>query len=225
MKKFANITLLMLLAGFKNFLEKLDHYRDELLFLFIKPYWPKKITPNQVTYLRVFIGILLFILLFFFGIENKLLIISLFCLGVITDLFDGSVARGLNKETEFGAMLDTIADRILILPIAIYSLYESQKWLLLFLLLAEIINALVAIFYKSKETYKANVFGKTRMVLISIVFAVILIVWPSTPPVFFIYVLWISLIFSFLSIFTRITDLSHEGFIKNKIITKQLNKF
>ena len=102
------------------FLEKIDHYRDEFLFLFIKPYWPRKITPNKITYVRVFVGVLLFVLLFFFHLENKPLIISLFCLGVITDLFDGSVARGLNKVTEFGAMLDSTADRILILPIASY---------------------------------------------------------------------------------------------------------
>jgi len=137
------------LDGLKNFLERLDHLRDELLFLFIKPYWPRKITPNQITWVRVAIGLLLFVLLFFFGIENKALIISLFVVGVLTDLFDGSVARGLNKVTEFGAMLDSTADRILILPIAIYSLMESNKWLLFVLLLTEVVNALTSIFYKS----------------------------------------------------------------------------
>lgn len=206
-------------------LEKIDHYRDELLFLFIKPYWPKKISPNQITYVRITAGIVLFILLFFFKIENKALILSLFCLGVISDLFDGSVARALKKETELGAMLDPAADRILIIPIAVYSLYESHKWLLLILFLVEIFGALVSIYYKSKEAYKANIFGKARMVLLSIVFAVILIVWPEEPSLFFIDVLWASLIFSVLSILTRMSDLSHGGFIKNKIISKQLNRF
>ena len=215
-----------ILNVFRAFLEKLDHYRDELLFIFIKPYWPRKITPNHITYVRVFVGLLLFVLLFFFNIENKLLIVSLFCLGVITDLFDGSVARGLNKVTEFGAMLDSTADRILILPIAIYSLYESHKWLLLILLLVEIINAVASMFYKSKEIYlESNIFGKTKMVLLCIVFIAVLFVWPNTPPVFFIDILWISIIFSFLSIFARTLELNTKGFIKNKIITKQLNKY
>jgi len=216
----------MIINNLKNFLEKLDHYRDELLFLFIKPYWPRKILPNHITYVRVFVGILLFILLFFFGIENKFIIISLFCIGVLTDLFDGSVARGLNEVTEFGAMLDSTADRILIFPIAIYSLYISQRWLFLFLFLAEIINAIASLFYKSKEIYlESNIFGKTKMVLLCIVFIVILIVWPNAPPIFFIDVLWISLIFSFLSIFTRILELNSKGHIKNKIINKQLDKY
>jgi len=215
-----------LLNDFKDFLEKIDHYRDELLFLFIKPCWPKKISPNHLTYARVVIGLSLFILLFFFGIENKLLIISLFCAGALTDLFDGSVARGLNKITELGTMLDPIADRVLIVPIAVYSLYGDQKWLLLLLLLAEVAGALVSVFYKSKESHvNINIFGKTKMVLLSIVFVALLIVWPNMPSVFFIDILWISLIFSLLSIFTRILELKNKGYIKNKIINKELNKY
>ena len=214
-----------LLDDLKIFLEKIDHYRDEFLFIFIKPCWPRKISPNQVTYLRVAVGMALFILLFFFGIENKLLILSLFSLGAITDLFDGSVARGLNKVTEFGAMLDPVADRILILPIAFYSLLGSHKWLLLFLVLIEVIGAIISIFHKSKESdVKANIFGKVKMVLLSLVFIAILIAWPEAPSIFFINVIWISLIFSFLSIFTRILELKNKGFIINKIINKELNK-
>jgi phosphatidylglycerophosphate synthase len=215
-----------ILDNLELFLKSLDHYKDELLFLFIKPYWPRKIIPNHITYVRVFLGILLFILLFFFRVEDKLLVISLFCIGVLTDLIDGAVARGLDKVTEFGAMLDSTADRIIILPIAVYSLYESHKWLLLLLLLWEVINALTSMFYKSKEIYlESNIYGKTKMVLLSVVFAVILITWPNNPPIFFIYLLWFSMVFSFLSIFERIIELNEKGHIKNKIIKKELNKY
>jgi len=210
---------------FQHFLEKIDHYRDEFLFLFIKPFWPRKIIPNHITYVRVFIGALLFVLLFFFGIENKALIVSLFCIGAITDLFDGSVARGTNKVTEFGAMLDSTADRILILPIAIYSLFKFHRWLLLILLLVEIINAISSLYYKSKEIYlESNIFGKTKMVLLCFVFAVILAIWPNKPDPLFLDILWISVIFSFLSILSRVIELNTKGHIKNKIISKQLNK-
>ena len=118
MKKF--------LGRLQNFLEEIDSYRDKFLFLFIKPYWPRKITPNQVTWVRVFISITLFVLLFWFGVEDKAIIVSLFCVGVFTDLIDGPIARGTNRITEFGAMLDSTADRILILPIAIYSLFHTN---------------------------------------------------------------------------------------------------
>lgn len=197
-----------LLNDFKSALEKINTLRDEVLFLFIKPYWPRKIIPNHITYVRVVIGITLFILLFFFRIEDKLLIISLFFIGALTDLFDGSVARGTDKVTEFGAMLDSTADRILIIPIAVYSLFGLHKWLLLALLLTEILNALTSIYYKSREIYlESNVFGKTKMVFQSVAFVVILIAWPDAPSMFFIYILWSTIFFSFLSMFSRISEL------------------
>lgn len=202
------------LGDFKKALEKIDYYRDQLLFLFIKPCWPKKITPNSITFLRIIIGVVLFVILFFYKIDNKTLIISLFSLGVVTDLFDGSVARGKNMVTEFGAMLDPIADRLLIIPIAVYSLFTNHKWLLLAFLLTEVINALVSVFYKSKDTYTgSNIYGKTKMALQCIVFISILINWPDSPSMFFIYGLWIAIPFAFFSMFSKIIELKN----KNKI--------
>ena len=220
------MSLKYFIDGLQYFLEKLDHYRNELLYLFIKPYWPRKITPNQITWIRVVLGVLIFVLLFWLKIENKTLIVSLFCVGIFTDLIDGPIARGTNRVTEFGAMLDSMADRIIIIPIAVYSLFGIHKWLLLALLLAEIINAITSIFYKSKKIYlESNIYGKTKMVLLSVVFIAILVFWPKPPAIFFVDILWISLIFSFLSIFTKILELNDKGYIKNKIITKQLGKY
>jgi len=207
MKKFID--------NLQSFLENIDSYRDKALFIFIKPYWPRKIIPNYVTSIRIIIGILLFILLFFFSIEDKTLITWLFVIGVITDFIDGPIARGTNKVTELGAMLDSTADRILIIPIAFYALFKIHKWLLLILVLVEIINAIFSIWYKSKEIYlESNIFGKIKMTLLSIVFIAILIVWPAIPPQLFIWLLWCSIIFSFLSIFSKLLELKNNGKIK-----------
>ena len=213
------------LDDLKFSLEKIDNFRDRVLFLFIKPYWPRKITPNQITYVRLVIGVILFALLFFFNIENKALIISLFCVGILTDLFDGSVARGLNEITDFGTMLDPVADRMLIVPIAVYSLLKFQKWLLLALIVEEIIGALIVLFQKSREkNVSPNIFGKTKMFLVSVVFAAILVFWPAAPSPFFIDVLWLAMAFAFVSIFARVLELNKQGHIKNKIINKEINK-
>lgn len=195
----------------QSFLEKIDYYRNELLYLFIKPYWPRKITPNHITWIRVAIGIFLFVGIFFLGVKNKGLILALFFTGVLTDLIDGPVARGTNRVTEFGAMLDSTADRILILPIAIYSLFIGEKWLLLALIISEIANALASMFYKSREMYlESNIFGKTKMVLQSVAFVVILITWPGLPPEFFIDLLWVSIILTILNIFIKIIELKDK---------------
>src|SRR3990167_128218 len=199
----------------KLFLEKIDYYRDEVLFVFIKPYWPRKITPNIITTSRIIIGVLLFTLLFFFKIENKIMIISLFFFGVLTDLLDGSVARGKNMVTELGSMLDPVADRIIIVTIAVYSLFGSHKWLLLVLLLIEVANTFVSIYYKTKKVYlQSNIFGKTKMVMQSLVFVAILIAWPNSPHQFFIDILWISVAFMLLSILSKVLEINQVKIVK-----------
>jgi CDP-diacylglycerol--glycerol-3-phosphate 3-phosphatidyltransferase len=201
MKKFLNVL--------KSFLEKVDYYKDEFLFVFIKPYWPRCITPNHITYIRVLIGVVLFILLFFLGTEDRFLIFSLFLIGVLTDFIDGPVARGTNRVTEFGAMLDSTADRIIILPIAVYSLFGMHKWLLLILLLTEILNAIIYIYCKSKSIYlESNIYGKTKMVLQSMVFVAILVAWPEQPSPIFIYILWLTIPIILLSFLSRIAEIS-----------------
>lgn len=192
------------ILNLKFFLENLDSFRDKTLFLFIKPYWPRKITPNHITYVRVAISIALIILLFFFGIEDKNLIIFLFALGILTDFIDGPVARGTNRVTEFGAMLDSTSDRLLIIPIAVYALLKYYPWLLLILILVEITNGIVALYYKSKEVYlESNIFGKTKMVLQCIALVVILVIWPNPLPLFFLSMLWITVPLSLLSLSLR----------------------
>lgn len=188
-------------------LERLDRFRDKVLFVFIKPFWPRKITPNHLTIFRIGIGLFLFILLFYYKNDGFNLIISLFFIGIVTDLLDGSIARALNEETRVGAMMDPVADRILIVPIAIYSLSADHRWLLLLLILLEILNALISIWAHGKSIFiESNIFGKIKMFLHSIVFLAILVFWPRAPHIFFIYLLWISSIVMVVSIYVKTLD-------------------
>ncbi len=199
--------LYTILSNLQKFLEWADSYRNKALYFFIKPFWPRWVLPNYISWVRIFISVVLFVLIFWLKIEDKILILSLFCFGALTDLIDGPVARSLNKITEFGAMLDPIADKMLIMPIAVYSLFFYHKWLLLNLIIMEIINVLVAIFYKSKKPYtESDIFGKTKMVLQSITFFAILFTWPNSPLQFFINILWLSIPLSILSVFTKLTE-------------------
>jgi len=210
------------LNRFEDSLQKISDWRDRVLWIFIKPYWPRKITPNHLTYVRIIIGVIILVLLFFFGMEDKALILCLVIVGMLTDLLDGSVARGLNKVTEFGAMLDPVADRILILPIIVYNLYKTNWVLILIWFLVEIINALFSNFYKKKKAYlESNIFGKTKVVILCIVIIAILVVWPKPLPIIFIDLMWVVIIISFLNIFTKITELKEGGHIKHGFFTKE----
>ena len=88
--------------------------------------------PNKLTMSRIVITILIIILLLLpfdaFGItfpqlfinellkvDSKYLIAGvLFAIASLTDLFDGKIARKKNQVTDFGKMLDAIADKVLV---------------------------------------------------------------------------------------------------------------
>jgi len=75
-------------------------------FILVKPIAKLKITPNMLSAFGLFFGVLLF-----FNAENNwailLLITSLICDGV-----DGSLAIVTNKESKWGAAVDSIFDRL-----------------------------------------------------------------------------------------------------------------
>jgi len=203
----------MVYKKLQKFLEKIDHWRDRLLFPLIKKYWPRFIAPNHLSSLRIGIGIFLGILLYY-GYRNKVLIVLLFVFALLLDLFDGSVARALNKKTQIGAFIDPLGDKILIIPIAIYGLLKYHKWLLLFVLLPEIINVILAIYFQTREIFhESNIFGKTKMVLQSFAFGIILITWPNRPSDFSVAILLISVIFGILSFSLKWADSAQK--IKN----------
>lgn len=191
----------------KLLFEKIDGLRDQLLFLFIKPYWPRWLTPNQLTFARILISLCILVLLFYYENDNKILIIALFAIGAITDLLDGSIARGLDKETKLGIILDPIADRFLIIPIAFYSLFPSEKFLLFWLILLEVVSGISSAYSQKKGfLIKSNIFGKVKMVFQSIVFLAILFYFPDTPPSLYINLLWFSSIILILSIILKVSD-------------------
>ncbi len=202
---FDDIFMKNFLYDLQLFFEKLDSWRDKALFAILKPFWPRRITPNHLTILRIIIAIGLFVLLFYFHTTSKALVVWLFLVGALTDLLDGSIARAFGQETNVGAMLDPISDRMLIIPIAIYSLFDSHRWLFLTIILLEIINGLISAWGHGKNIFiKADIFGKVKMVLQSVVFLAILIFWPSQPHIFFIYILWLSVYLIIASIFFKI---------------------
>ncbi len=187
-------------------LERLDRQKDQYLFAWIKEHWLRGITPNHLTFIRIGIGVVLFILLFNFRNNNGFVIFPLFLIGALTDLLDGAIARCLDMKTKMGEFLDPIADRILLIPIFIYTIIDF-KVLLSSIILLELINAGITLFYMDKQIFfSPNIFGKTKMVLQSMVLVAILLFWPQIPNVFFLGILWVSVACMVLSIIFKIFD-------------------
>lgn len=200
----------------KSFLEKIDHYRDRLLFLFIKRYWPRSILPNHLTILRIILGILLIILLLF-GFKNTVWIIVIFGVAAILDLFDGSVARALNKTTKVGAVLDSLADRVLIWPIAVFILIFQHFWLLVILIVPELFNAGLYLYCTVKKTMKlkANIFSKVKMVIECIAFALIILFnFPNPPSRLPIFLLYIAICFLLMDLTYKVITFKKQFALK-----------
>jgi len=67
--------------------------------------------PNVLTFLRV---VLTFVTIFFIFAGFPIVVIAItFIVGMLTDFFDGQIARRFKLTTEFGRQFDVIADRFL----------------------------------------------------------------------------------------------------------------
>jgi len=81
--------------------------------------------PISLTYFRILI-IPFFVFVFFIpGETGRWLSCSLFTLAAFTDYLDGKLARSLNEESRLGALLDPIADKIIV-AVAIMLLIHNE---------------------------------------------------------------------------------------------------
>src|SRR5260370_8336764 len=79
--------------------------------------------PNSLTLLRIFlVPLLVVVLLTKF---SDFLGLAIFLVAAVTDYFDGYFARRLNKTTRLGALLDPIADKLLMPSPFISLLYPT----------------------------------------------------------------------------------------------------
>jgi CDP-diacylglycerol--glycerol-3-phosphate 3-phosphatidyltransferase len=87
--------------------------------------------PTKLTFIRIAM-IPGFVVLFYipmFGINNYLLT-GLFILAGLTDWFDGYLARRLKMQSEFGAFLDPVADKLMVSVVLVLLVSAHPGWLL-----------------------------------------------------------------------------------------------
>ncbi|KJJ85275.1 CDP-diacylglycerol--glycerol-3-phosphate 3-phosphatidyltransferase [Candidatus Omnitrophus magneticus] len=71
--------------------------------------------PNKLTISRIILTLFFVFFLFSRGLSSKVITLVIFFLAVLTDYFDGYFARKYNLVSDFGRLLDPIADKILTL--------------------------------------------------------------------------------------------------------------
>jgi CDP-diacylglycerol--glycerol-3-phosphate 3-phosphatidyltransferase len=134
--------------------------------------------PNALTLFRIFlVPVLVVVLLTKF---SNFLGLGIFLLAAATDYFDGYLARRMKKTTRLGALLDPIADKLLI-SAAFISLVElglAKAWMVVIIIGREFaVSGLRAIAAQQGVTIAASPLGKTKMITQVIAISLLIIAY------------------------------------------------
>jgi CDP-diacylglycerol--glycerol-3-phosphate 3-phosphatidyltransferase len=121
--------------------------------------------PNTLTMLRIFMAPLLVVVLLTEVPDKEFWGLGIFLLAALTDLLDGIIARRTNRITVIGAMLDPIADKLL-MSAAFISLVELElapAWMVFCIIARELaVTGLRMVALERKVPIAANAWGKAK---------------------------------------------------------------
>ncbi len=177
----------------------------------------KKIIPNILTLSRIFF--IPFIV--YFGIKRKFLILLLLtALVAFTDYLDGYFARRFQVESEFGAKLDAVCDKLLALSLLLLLFFFHHFFIYIFILETLIASFNLYTFYKT-HIVQSLLIGKikTWFIFITILLGYIDILWPKVIPIrLFIF---LTLLLQFCSLIEYIENYKNNSKKKEKKLNKE----
>jgi CDP-diacylglycerol--glycerol-3-phosphate 3-phosphatidyltransferase len=163
--------------------------------------------PNLLSFFRI-LSVVPIITLFYFQFYYAAA--GLFLIAALTDFFDGLIARKFDQETDFGSLLDLMADKILVSSMLIWFIFTFDNLLIFIsaylIILRELIISSLRVHFLSKakslELIKPNFLGKLKTTIQLIAIALILIapVFNNTYLVFAAIVLFLSALLSLISL-------------------------
>ncbi len=124
----------------------------------------RKQIPNTLTLIRGFIAP--FTIIPAVLNRNLYLAFALIAICGLTDCFDGWYARNFNAQSEFGADLDAICDKLFVLTLTFPLAFEYTSWIVLILVL-ELIIAIINSLYRIKGIdARSSKLGKVKTVVL-----------------------------------------------------------
>ncbi|MBI3035007.1 CDP-diacylglycerol--glycerol-3-phosphate 3-phosphatidyltransferase [Candidatus Woesearchaeota archaeon] len=149
--------------------------------------------PNKITIIRV--GLIpLFAIVLLANIPYKNLLASfIFIMLSVSDFLDGYFARKKKQVTEFGKLIDPIADKFLISTALIFLFVQGYEgidlWMVVAIIAREVIITAMRIYLlPSKIVVPASNFGKAKTVMQSIAIVFVLLSLPLSRYIMFIAV-------------------------------------
>ncbi|HKR62746.1 MAG TPA: CDP-diacylglycerol--glycerol-3-phosphate 3-phosphatidyltransferase [Thermoanaerobaculia bacterium] len=125
--------------------------------------------PNALTLLRIFLVPFLVVVLLTKFTGREYVGLAIFLVAALTDFFDGWLARRRNQTTRLGALLDPIADKLL-MSAAFISLVEMDPthvpaWMVVIIIGREFaVSGLRSIAAQQGVTIAASPLGKGKMI-------------------------------------------------------------
>ncbi|MCK5014440.1 MAG: CDP-diacylglycerol--glycerol-3-phosphate 3-phosphatidyltransferase [Candidatus Omnitrophica bacterium] len=124
--------------------------------------------PNLLTLLRVFLTFFFIFFLYQDGLAFKIMALGVFILASLTDFLDGYYARKYNIITQFGKIMDPIADKFLML--SAFFIFSTMRiiagWMFIIIFAREmIVTGLRLLAIRGKATLAAEKAGKVKTVL------------------------------------------------------------
>lgn len=159
--------------------------------------------PNALTLFRIFLVPFLVVVLLTKFSGREYVGLAIFLVAAVTDFFDGFIARRRNQMTRLGALLDPIADKLLMSAafISLVELQYAKAWMVVIIIGREFaVSGLRAIAAQKGITIAASPLGKTKMVA-EVVAVSLLILGHELGEFLFIgnVALWVVMIFALVS--------------------------
>ena len=134
---------------------------------------------NLISFLRLLLSFPVWIALSNYQDGTYRIITFILCIiAAITDFLDGYIARKRNEITEFGKIIDPLADKILvgIIAIKLYLIGELSGYFLLIIIVRDaiIFTGGILISLKLKKVLPSNLLGKITVTIVGFVFLMLI---------------------------------------------------
>jgi CDP-diacylglycerol---glycerol-3-phosphate 3-phosphatidyltransferase len=135
---------------------------------------------NRLTMLRIVLTFIFMFFLFCHGLWAKAASFAIFIFAALSDFFDGLIAQRRNMVTDFGRLMDPIADKILVLAAfaAFVQMQLIEAWMFVIIVSREILITSLRLFALNKgKVLSATRAGKHKTLSqMLVIFAILLFV-------------------------------------------------
>ncbi|MDP8229990.1 MAG: CDP-diacylglycerol--glycerol-3-phosphate 3-phosphatidyltransferase [Candidatus Gorgyraea atricola] len=136
---------------------------------------------NKLTISRIILAGIFILALFIRGVGAKFFALAVFLVASITDYYDGLIARKTNSISDFGRLMDPIADKILILGgfLAFVEMKIIPAWMVIVIIARElVITGIRALALARKKVLSAEIAGKHKTVsqIVAVLFILIFLI-------------------------------------------------